>query len=185
MITRKLSVLLFLGAMLFAPTGTAQQRDHLTPQEVDLVKEAQILDKRIDVFIKAAGRRVFVLKGGTAATAPNPKQLKKDAEKWGELPTGSRAELVSDVARILDEAITNIDDVSSRDERNPLIAKSLRKLAAAVNTIMAELKPLSVEAKSDAESASFELLNEDAQSILEAVLKLPPEVEKKAKAKNK
>jgi len=185
MITRTLSVLLFLGAMLFAPSAIAQQRDHLTPQEVDLVKEAQILDKRIDVFIKAADRRVFVLKGGTAATVPNTKQMKKDAEKWGELPTGSRAELVSDIARILDEAITNIDDVSQRDERNPLIAKSLRKLATAVNTIMTDLKPMSVEAKSDAEIASFELLHEDANSILEAVMKLPPEIEKKAKAKNK
>ena len=184
MITRTLSVLLFLGALFFPITATAQQRDHLTPQEVDLVKEAQILDKRIDVFIKAADRRLFVLKGGTAATAPNAKQLKKDAEKWGELPTGSRAELVSDIARILDEAITNIDDVSTRDERNPLIAKSLRKLATAVNTIMTELKPMSTEAKSDAEVASFEQLNEDAQSILEAVTKLPPEVEKKAKTKN-
>ena len=184
MITRTLSVLLFVGAILFASTATAQQRDHLTPQEVDLVKEAQILDKRIDVFIKAADRRVFVLKGGTAASAPNQKQFKKDAEKWGELPTGSRADLVSDIARILDEAITNIDDVSARDERNPLIAKSLRKLGTAVNTIMTELKPMAGEAKSDAEIASFELLNEDAQSILEAVTKLPPEVEKKAKAKN-
>lgn len=185
MITRALSVLLFLSAMLFASTAAAQQRDHLTPQEVDLVKEAQVLDKRIEVFIKAVDRRLFVLKGGTAATAPNAKQLKKDAEKWGELPTGSRAELVADIARIFDEAITNIDDVSARDERNPLIAKSLRKLATTVNTIMTELKPLSVQAKSDAEIASFELLNEDAQSILEAVTKLPPEVDKKAKAKNK
>jgi hypothetical protein len=184
MITRTLFVLVFLGAMSFASTATAQ-RDHLTAQEVDLVKEAQVLDKRIDVFIKAADRRLFVLKGGTAASAPNAKQLKKDSERWGELPTGSRAELVADIARILDEAITNIDDVSSRDERNPLIAKSLRKLATAVNTIMTEIKPMSVEAKSDAEIASFELLNEDAQSILEAVMKLPPEVEKKAKAKNK
>jgi acyl-CoA reductase-like NAD-dependent aldehyde dehydrogenase len=124
------------------------------------------------------------LKGGTVATAPHSKQLKKDAEKWGDLPTGSRAELVSDIARILDEAITNIDDVSTRDERNPLIPKSLRKLATAVNTIMEQLKPLAVEAKSDAEITSFELLNEDAQSILEAVMKLPPEVDKKAKAKN-
>ena len=46
---------------------------------------------------------------------------------------------------------------------------------------MAQLKPLSADAKNDAEVASFELLNEDAQSILEAANKLPPEVEKKAK----
>ncbi|HEY8410672.1 MAG TPA: hypothetical protein VIK76_04695 [Pyrinomonadaceae bacterium] len=185
MITRLLFLLLLFALGSFADTAAAQTRDHLTPQEVDLVKEAQVLDKRIDVFIKAADRRVLVLNGGTAsANTANAKQLKKDAERWGELPTGSRAELVSDIARILDEAITNIDDVSSRDERNPLIGKSLRRLAQAVNTIMEQLKPMSVNAKSDAEIASFEMLNEDAQSIREAVTKLPPEVEKKAKAKN-
>ena len=179
MITRITLALLFL--ILIGPgLVRAQTRDHLTPQEVDLVKEAQVLDKRIDVFIRAAERRLMVI-NGTGTAAANAKQLKKDSERWGELPTGSRAELVSDIARILDEAITNIDDVSARDERNPLIAKSLRKLAQAVNTIMAQLKPLSADAKSDAEVASFELLNEDAQSILQAANKLPPEAEKKAK----
>ena len=177
MITR---ILLTLSLSLFVGfSAQAQSRDHLTQQEVDLVKEAQILDKRIDVFIKATEPRMMVINNSAAA---NAKLLKKDSERWGELPTGSRAELVSDIARILDEAITNIDDVSSRDERNPLIAKSLRKLAQAVNSIMTQLKPLATEAKSDAEIASFELLNEDAQSILEAATRLPPEVvDKKAK----
>jgi hypothetical protein len=184
MTTRPLLLLLLLGLLSFASPATAQTRDHLTPQEVDLVKEAQVLDKRIDVFIKAAERRILVLNGGTA-TAANTKQAKKDAERWGELPTGSRAELVSDIAKILDEAITNIDDVSARDERNPLIAKSLRRLAQAVNAIMDQLKPLATNAKGDAEIASFEQLNEDAQSILEAANKLPPEVEKEKKTKAK
>lgn len=183
MITRTLLtfvIALFLGA--FTSPAAAFQRDHLTQQEVDLVKEAQVLDKRIDVFIKAAERRLLVINGAAGANT-NAKQLKKDSERWGELPTGSRADLVWDIARILDEAITNIDDVSSRDERNPLIGKSLRKLAQATNSIMSQLKPLAAEAKSDAEVASFELLNEDAQSILEAATKLPPEVEKDKKAK--
>ena len=174
------SIVLF-AASTFIVHAAPPQRDHLTQQEVDLVKEAQILDKRIEVFIKAAERRMMVITGSASA---NAKQLKKDSERWGELPTGTRAELVSDIARIFDEAITNIDDVSTRDERNPLIGKSLRKLAQAVNSIMGQLKPMSTEAKTDAEIASFELLNEDAQSILEAVNKLPPEVEKKAKKNN-
>src|SRR5919206_3709141 len=142
MITRTL--LTFLLSLFVAVSSQAQSRDHLTQQEVDLVKEAQALDKRIDVFIKAAERRLMVINNSSAA---NAKQLKKDSERWGELPTGSRAELVGDIARIFDEAITNIDDVSARDERNPLIAKSLRKLATAVNTIMGQLKPLSTDAK--------------------------------------
>ena len=178
-----LIIALFAGSTFIAQAAP-QQRDHLTQQEVDLVKEAQILDKRIDVFVKAAERRLMVI-NGSASAATNAKQLKKDSERWGELPTGSRAELVSDIAKILDEAITNIDDVVTRDERNPLVAKSLRKLAQATTSIMGQLKPLATEAKSDAEIASFELLNEDAQSILEAANKLPPEVvDKKAKKNN-
>lgn len=173
-------LVLLVGSSFLSQASTFQKRDHLTQQEVDLVKEAQVLDKRVDVFIKAAERRLMVISGSSGA---NVKQLKKDSERWGELPTGSRAELVSDIAHILDEAITNIDGVSERDERNPLIPKSLRKLAQAVNKIMGQLKPLSADAKSEAEVASFELLNEDAQSILEAVNKLPPEVDKKAKNK--
>src|SRR5205814_6166639 len=31
----------------------AQSRDHLTPQEIELVQESQVLDKRTEVFIKA------------------------------------------------------------------------------------------------------------------------------------
>src|ERR1043166_4942741 len=120
MITRFLLTLVV--SLLLVSTAVAQ-RDHLTPQEVDLVKEAQVLDKRTDVFIRAAERRLIVINGTAAA---NEKQLKKESERWGELPTGSRAELISDIARIIDEAITNIEDVSMHDEQNPLTGKSLR-----------------------------------------------------------
>jgi hypothetical protein len=183
MMSRTLIALAFL-LLLIVPTESSafQKRDHLTPQEVDLVKENQVLDKRIDVFIHAAERRLMVINGTAAA---NAKQLKKDAEKWGELPAGSRWDLVGDIARILDEAITNIDDVNSRDERNPLIPKALRKLAASTTSIMEQLKPVRAQAKTEAEIASLESVNEYADSILQAVTKLPPEVDKKAAKKNK
>ena len=178
---KSLTATLLLFACLSLTSAASPQRDHLTPQEVDLVKEAQILDKRIEVFIKATDRRLMVLNGTQAA---NAKQLKKDAELWGDLPTGSPSELISDMARILDEAITNIDDVSARHERNPLIAKSLRRLAQAVNNITTQLAPFRDKAKTDAEVASLEMLNDDVEQILAAVKKLPPEVEKKGKGKN-
>lgn len=180
---RLLTTAIVLLVVLLGTSSTANaQRDHLTPLEVDRVKEAQILDKRIDVFIKAADRRLMVL---TNTQAANAKQLKKDTELWGELPTGSRAELIGDVARIFDEAITNIDDVSSRDEKNPLIPKALRKLGQAVGTIMTQITPFKDQANSEADIASLEMLNENAQQILEAAKKLPPEVEKKGKEKKK
>jgi len=175
---KKAIFLVLVLAACSLSVSAAPQRDHLTELEVERVKEAQILDKRIEVFIKATDRRLMVLNGTQAA---NAKQLKKDAELWGELPSGSKSDLISDIARILDEAITNIDDVSSRDDRNPLIPKALRRLAQAVNNIMTQVAPLKDQAKSDAEVASLELLNDDAQQILEAAKRLPPEVETKKK----
>ncbi|HEV2883959.1 MAG TPA: hypothetical protein VGW36_03820 [Pyrinomonadaceae bacterium] len=164
--------------LLFSCSGAArsQAREHLTPEEVELIQDAQILDKRIDVFIKAADRRVLALNTGSAADA---KQVKKDSEKWGPLPTGTRSELVGDVARILDEAITNIDDVSMRDEKNPLIAKSLRKLAAAATRLVEQLKPAQTQMSAGSEGNSFDLLTENAESIVQAAAKLPPPSEKK------
>ncbi len=178
--------LLLTAIIIFSTTVSAfQGREHLTPQEIDLVKDTQILDKRIDVFIKAADRRMLVLTGpGASATdKTSAKQLKKDSETWGELPTGSRAELIGDIAKIFDEAITNIDDVSARDENNPLIPKALRKLAAAATRIVEQLKPAEAQAKNDAELSSFDQLTENAESILQAANKLPPPVDKKAKNK--
>ena len=175
---RLLTILLILSC--HSAAQAFQAREHLTPQEIELVKDAQILDKRIDVFIKAADRRMLALNGTDATSA---KQLKKDSESWGDLPSGSRAELIGDIARIFDEAITNIDDVSSRDENNPLIPKALRNLAAAASRIVEQLKPCRGARKNDAELNSFDQLTENAESILQAANKLPPPVEKKGKSK--
>lgn len=158
-----------------------QAREHLTPQEIELVREAQILDKRIDVFIKAVDRRLLALNGGAGAAE---KQLKKDLETWGDLPAGTHAELLGDIARIFDEAITNIDDVSARDEKNPLIPKALRKLAAAASRTVDQLKPIQAQAKEGADNG-FDLLLQRAEEIVEAASKLPPPAEKKAKDKSK
>ena len=186
--TARAPILLLTAILTFSSSSLAvtfQSRDHLTAQEIELVKDAQVLDKRIDVFIKAADRRLLVLNSAGAATdAVGAKQLKKDSETWGELPTGSRAELIGDIAKILDEAITNIDDVSLRDENNPLIPKALRKLATAASRIVEQLKPAESQAKGSAELSSFDQLTENADSILQAATKLPPPApEKKGKGK--
>ena len=172
----------FFAFTLWTPTKAQQVREHLTPEEIELIKDAQLLDKRIDVFIKAADRRMLVLSGSGSATT-TAKQMKKDSETWGELPKGSRAELIGDIARIFDEAITNIDDVSSRDEKNPLIPKSLRKLAAAASRIVELLKPVEAQAKTDEELSSFDQLTENAESILQAANKLPPPTAAEKKGK--
>lgn len=173
--------LLVLAPLLNSqPTSARPKRDHLTPQEADMVRDAQELDKRTGVFIKAAERRLLALRDANAAT-----QMAKDKEKWGELK-GTRADFLYDLARILDEATTNIDDVSTRDERNPLISKSLRKLAEVSTRVLTELAPLRDKVEEGAERASLEQAMENAQAIVEAAGKLPaPTKTDKKKDKSK
>ena len=178
--------LLTLSFAAFTPAlSKAQGRDHLTELEVEQIKETQILDKRIGVFVKAIERRLRVLTGTTSDTA---KQQKKDAELYGDLPQGSHAELIGDIAKILDEAITNIDDVSQRDEKNPLVPPALRLLASEATRIVEQLRPFRSQANSEGEVANFEAVTESAEAILAAANKLPPppvkEKKKSDKAKN-
>lgn len=182
---RALVVSLMLVALLSsfalhsAPAAAADKRDHLTPQEADQVREAQILDKRMEVFVKAAERRLLAL---TDPNAAKSKQVQKDVEKWGELPKGTRTELLTDLAKILDEAITNIDDVAARDANNRLLPKALRKLATASSRFIEQLKPMRAQAKDETEREALEQALENAQSIVEAASKLPPDTKEKSKS---
>ena len=81
MITRILLtslLVLFVGPTFLAEGSTLQKRDHLTQKEVDLVKEAQALDKRIEVFIKAsqANNRVCNCSSRSGRTAHGPGKLR-------------------------------------------------------------------------------------------------------------
>lgn len=165
-----------------AASPGVQSRDHLTHQEIELVQGAQILNKRIEVFIKAAERRLMVLTGKTPV---NTKQLKKESELWGEWPTGTRGELLGDIAKILDEAITNIDDVSRRDEKNVVVPNALRRLAAASKQILDQVRPFGPQAKTEEEISNLEQAMQNAQSVIDAANKLPPPtVDKTEKAKD-
>ena len=180
--TRRTILVAILGLSLLlssaAHASVLQARDHLTPKEVDLVKDTQDLDKRIDVFAKAIDRRLMIIKGAK----PVAKEQKAEAELWGDLPTGSRSELVGDIAGILDEAITNIDDVSLRDEKNPALPKALRKLAGAATRAIDQLKPIENTVENPTEASRLAQLMENAETIVQAASKLAPEVvQKKSK----
>ena len=169
------------GFFLFAVAAPAQKRDYLTEQEAELIRYHQELDKRIDVFMKAIDRR-FAIINGTAP--PTPKRSDKDEPEWGAVPTGSRTELLSDISGILDEAITNIDDVGRRDAKNPLISRSLRKLTAASRGYLNQLAALRNSAKGADEIAAIERAADNANQIIEAGGQLPAasaEDEKKKK----
>jgi hypothetical protein len=180
--SRTLIKLLLLAALLcgYATTRANTQgphRDHLTPAEVELVRDTQALDKRTDVFIKAAERRLLLI---TDPQAAQSKQVQKDKELWGDLPKGTRAELYSDLAGIFDEAITNIDDVATRDENSPLLPTAVRKLGAAATRFLGQLSPLR-EGANDTERDQLERAVAELQEIIDAANKLPPETKTKTK----
>src|SRR5215210_1893050 len=178
------SLVCILAYALTAPSLSmalgAARRDPLTEKEAELVREAQALDKRTEVFAKAAERRLLAL---TDPGAANSKQAQKDAEKWGDFPTGTRAELLDDIASILEEAVTNIEDVGSHNSRSRLIPKSLRILAQASTRFLPQLAALRDKLKEEAERDALEKAIEVVQEIIVAAGKLPPETQQTEKHK--
>ncbi len=179
-----LPAVLMSAGFLLARSASAQTRDHLTEQESELVRFNQELDKRTDVFIRAINLRFAIING--TAVPPAPKKANKEDPDWGDLPKGTRAQLLGDIAGILDEAITNIDDVSRRDEKNPLLARSLRKLTAATNGYLNQLNTLKNQTKDPDETAAIVRIQEFANQIVEVGNKLPaaaPDSDKDKKKK--
>jgi hypothetical protein len=156
-----LSRLLFaLSLTLLAlPVASAQKRDHLTEQEADLVREFQEIDKRIEIFIRAADRRLLVL------TTPDAKQTKKEEEKWGPLPTGSKLELLQDYKRILEEAEEKLDDTYERDEKNPQLAKALKKFKEAATRQITQLRALAPQLSEKREQRALLEAIEEAETV--------------------
>lgn len=177
-----LLVSLLLSAFHVAPqAGAAAQRrrEHLTPEEIELVRDAQALDLRIGVFVKAAERRLLALSDPAASA----KQAEKDVELWGEVK-GTRAQLLSDVADILDEAITNIDDATLRSEKSPLIPKAMRKLTDASRRFLPQLTAMLEAAQDAPERSAVERAVEEVQEILDAANKHLTEEKKEEKKKS-
>ena len=164
---RNSTALVALAAALFAlalPSSTnAQRRDHLTPEEVELIRDNQELDKRTAVFVKAAERRLLAVTDPPTAA----RQAEKDKDKWGEVK-GSRAEMFYDLSKILDEAVVNVDDVAARTPESPLLRKSLYTLSQAAGKFLPLLAPLRDSAQEGPERDHRERAIETAQEIVEA-----------------
>lgn len=157
------ALLAALAALPFAAPAAAQKRDHLTPEEVEHIRDNQELDKRTAVFVRAAERRLLAATDPAAAA----RQAEKDREKWGEFK-GSRADLFYDLSRILEEAVTNVDDVAARTPESPLLRKSLYTLSEAAGKFLPQLLPLRDSAQEEKERDYLERAIETAEEIVEA-----------------
>lgn len=189
-----------LAALLLLPATILCQRDYFTPEEVEIIRDAQQIDQRIEVLTHAIDRRFAVL--NINVQAPAYKQEK--GVDWGPAPTGTRLELLIDIKRILQKAVDDIDNLSERPnsmvvaEPDPkdtkpkkqkgfadLFPVAVRSLAAAAGdygpVLKAELDKTKDPAEKGAILDSLELCDE----IVAAVKKLPdpPAVDPK-KTKN-
>ena len=93
-------------------TADAQRRDYLTEEEIEIVRNAQQIDERIAVLVHAVDRRMTVIGLGSA---PAGKPV-KEKDIWGPTPAGTRAELLSDIKRIIQKAIDDIDNLAARPD---------------------------------------------------------------------
>jgi hypothetical protein len=158
-------------------TAQAQRRDHLTEMEIELVRDAQQIDERMKVFVKAIDRRFLVLNNDAAPS----KQITKESERWGELPTGTRLQLLIDIEKLLDEAISKIDDVATRDMNSDFFPNAVHTLADGAVKFLPQLKFHLDKSSNEKEKGSILGAIEYCQQIIEASAKVKRETPKEIK----
>lgn len=169
---------LFVSWQLFSPTSiVAQRRDHLSEMEIELIRDEQSIERRMEIYVKAIDRRLLVLNNDQTQV----KQIEKDLKKWGELPKGTRSELLRDIEKILDETISKIDDVASRDLKSKLLPVAVNVLADGANRFVPELKKQFDQAADQREKGAVLGALDHCAQIIEASAKVPKLTEKEMK----
>lgn len=168
---------IFLVTLLLTVSANAQRRDQLSDLESEIVREAQEINFRSEVYVKAIDRRFLVLNNDNSKA----KQVEKDSEKWGELPKGTRVELLLDIEKILQEAIDNIDNLAERDHKNALLPAAVRILAEASNRFLPQFKSQLDKTNTETEKGAILGAIDFCNQIIEAAAKLPKEESKKKK----
>jgi hypothetical protein len=161
------------------------QRDYFTPEEIEIIRDAQQIDNRVDVLVKMMDRR-FAAAGIEVGGA---KIAAKDSEKWGTL-AGTRSEYLLDIKRILQKAIDDIDNLAERPDsmviepKDPLdkdrkqkgfgdvFPKAVRKLAAAAERYKPALSTALPTTKDEKDRGSILDSIDKCDEIIASVSKL-------------
>ena len=163
----------------------------MTDSEVEIIRDTQEIDTRIATLVHMADRRFGVLKIDVAS----PFAGKKEDFAWGLLPTGERLELFSDIKKIVQKAVDDIDNISERPDAAilpdpdskkpktlkeifPIAVRDLANAAARYRPVLA--KELDTPTDQNQRGLILNILD-NCDQILEAVKKLPPETTKQKK----
>ncbi|MEO8648194.1 MAG: hypothetical protein ABI539_03415 [Acidobacteriota bacterium] len=173
-------VFLFTGLLVGGSLNAyGQRRDYMTDAEIELVREAQDIDLRIDVLTKMIDRRLEA----AGISAGGEKIRSKDSDKWGEAPKGTRLQLLGDVRSLLQKAIDDVDDVAEHNDNTQtqnkteglLFPKAVRALAAAAQRYRTALAPIAQATRDEREKGLLLASIESCGDIIEAAQNLPPE----------
>jgi predicted RNA-binding protein YlxR (DUF448 family) len=168
-----LAILLIFIAFAAIDGHAQKKRDHLTKEEVDLVRSVQAVDQRMEVFTIAIERRMWVLNGIDQLNKKQKKQLKKDVKQWGELPTGTKTELYSDIGKILNESIDKFEDVFEHDPKSKLIPRAFYVLADYSEELIPRLKAIADKTTDRLDLSLLDIAASDCAQILQARDKIP------------
>lgn len=183
----KLTSFILIVLVFGVLSANSQRRDFVTDAEAELIREHQEVVMRIEVLTKFIDRRFAAANiGGHTWVLP-----KKNSEVWGEEPKGSRLELLSDIRRLLQKAIDDIDDIASREKSSiegneksgVLFPKAVRNLDSAASRYKPIFEREIGNASSDAEKGILLASIEFCDQIAEAAATLPAEVSDKKKKK--
>jgi hypothetical protein len=161
-----------------AADADAQRRDYMNEQEIEIVRDSQEIDLRIDVLVKMMDRRFALLGIETGGWKERP----KDLEKWGEPPTGSRLDLISDIRKLLVKAVDDLDVIAQRSDEalkqnkteGKLFPKAVRYLDAAAQRYIIPLSNGIESTANEAERGQYLNIIQLCEEIIEAAKKLPP-----------
>jgi hypothetical protein len=165
---------LLISGVLFV-SAEAQRRDYMTEAEIEIVRNNQEVDQRLFVLTQMIDRRFTAL--GIETGGP---KFKKSETDWGNPPTGSRSELLSDIKNLIEKAIDDIDNLAARmpdkikEEKKGVntFHKAVRDLAASANRWLPHLKKEYDTAQDDKIRGSTAAAIEFCQQITEAASKL-------------
>ncbi|MCC6329569.1 MAG: hypothetical protein IT174_13725 [Acidobacteria bacterium] len=162
---------------------SAQRRDYLTDEEIEVVRDAQDIDARVGVLIKMIDRRFAVL----GINVNGWKDGEKTSSTWGEPPKGARSELLNDIKKILQKAVDDIDNLAANPNSAPIrdkddkrakkdperFPKAVRALAAASKRYLDPLKMELDRSTRDEEKGSIIDSIDLCNQIIDAVGRLP------------
>ena len=160
----------------------------MTEEEIEIIRDAQDIDVRIEALTRMADRRFALL--GIDVNGWKPSQ--KSSEIWGEEPKGTRIQLLSDIKKLLQKAVDDIDNLASHPDSAPIREKgdkqakkdperfgnAVRSLGRAAGRYLVPLKAELDKTQVDVEKGPILDSMDLCDQIIEAVGKLPPEAKK-------